>query len=127
MISHAIALLTTPFYFAFLLAITYALYYKEFSNMFAGTPIIIFMTLVLYFFATPCILLIEHFTKQIKIPSVIKVMLIAGLMTFGLSQLFFQSNGIDYIVILLGIVSGLFYFLNEYIVTKYILNKLKFL
>lgn len=127
MISHAIAILTTPFYFSFLLAIGYALYYKEYTNIFAGTPIIIFMTLFLFMFAAPFILLLENYSKKIKLPSILKVMFVTGLMTFILSQLFFQKDSMDYTIILLGTISGCIYYFNELIVTKYILNKLKFL
>lgn len=127
MISHGIAILTTPFYFSFLLAIGYALYYKEYTTIFAGTPIIIFMSLFLFMFAGPCILLIENYSKKIIIPAIIKAMLITGFMAFVLSQLFFQTNGIDFTTIILGAISGCIYFINEFIITKFILNKIQFL
>ena len=127
LISHSIAIITTPFYFSFLLAVAYAIYFKEYSNIFAGTPIIIFMTMFLYMISAPCILLVDYYAKNIKLPPYIKVMLVIGVMTCILTLIFFRRDGIDYMVIILGTISGYVYFLNEYIVTKYILTKLKFL
>lgn len=122
MISHASSLIITPFLFSFIVSIGYAIYELELAFMFSGIPFVMFSAFVLLGCVSPIIFLVDFVKPLGNLKRLGITICVAAIFSFAITQFFYQTNGIDYTLIVGGMAASIFYLFLQMLLEKVIVR-----